>query len=730
MSRRTLGSMFLMCTILCAGMAPSPTHAQQQVTARELADTIRTLAKEIRDTQAADGSLGRNQAFPVGCTALGVMALRASGYASDDPVIRRATDFLAQNLANVNRGTYEVSLAMVAMQNVDPRRYGEQLLAGAKFLVDAQAANGGWSYGQGGGRADNSNSQYAILGLHAAMMAGIRIPDKIWRDALLYWRAGQQRDGGWHYTVNNGNSYGSMTCAGLASTYLCNMWLHVATQRCTYVNDRRVAAGLAWLENNFSVAQNPGKGAGYYWYYLYALERSGVILARRYFGRHDWYRLGVEHIVGGRPQNAGQFYDQCFRLLFLGKGNAPLVVHKAQFATPLPNMWERHVFDIKFLVLFAERQLDKFLDWQIVPLGSPLEELLKAPLLYVSGAAPLSWTEQEMNRFRDYIAAGGFALVEAANGDERWGQTFPRYLARYFPEDNLVDLPADHPIYNNPYKIPLEYRRLKALMGPCWVSMVYAPDGISCRWDVADFDHPDFRLGMNIIAYAVGEDELKGKLEEVEYELPSLQERERRRGAFTVGQLVHDSDWKPHKLAWNTVLTRVNDKVGIDVYNRTVPIEIGENTPFEGQMLYITSSRKLELTAAQREAIKTYIERGGFVFAEAACSSPEFDQAFREIMREMFPEQRLEEMPVGHPLFELGEKMNGMNYTEALRRLHPTLDRPVLEHIEIDGRSVIVYSKYDMSSAIEGHPCHTCPSILEPSASQLALKIVLYGLTS
>ena len=54
----------------------------------------------------------------------------------------------------------------------------------------------------------------------------------------------------------------------------------------------------------------------------------------------------------------------------------------------------------------------------------------------------------------------------------------------------------------------------------------------------------------------------------------------------------------------------------------------------------------------------------------------------------------------------------------------------MLERVEVEGRTVLVYSKYDLSSAIDGHPCYQCPSVLEPSAGRLALKIVLYGLSS
>ena len=58
------------------------------------------------------------------------------------------------------------------------------------------------------------------------------------------------------------------------------------------------------------------------------------------------------------------------------------------------------------------------------------------------------------------------------------------------------------------------------------------------------------------------------------------------------------------------------------------------------------------------------------------------------------------------------------------------MGRPLFEGGEPLGRAAIIYSRYDISSAIDGHPCHRCLSVLQPSARRLAVKIVLYGLAS
>jgi hypothetical protein len=212
--------------------------------------------------------------------------------------------------------------------------------------------------------------------------------------------------------------------------------------------------------------------------------------------------------------------------------------------------------------------------------------------------------------------------------------------------------------------------------------------------------------------------------------VPAEREAEPRRGAFTLGQVVHGSDWRPHKLAWRKVLEQVNKKAGLEVYSEPLPIRVDVESPFQAQMLYLTGVQALSLDAETQGALKLYLERGGFVFAEAACGSKQFDESFRRLMGEMFPDQELKTLPIGHPLFEAGEPLEEVDYSPAVQKETPGLKRPMLECIEQDGRAVIIYSKYDLSSAIDGHPCYTCPAVLEPSASKLAVKIVLYGLSS
>jgi len=442
----------------------------------------------------------------------------------------------------------------------------------------------------------------------------------------------------------------------------------------------------------------------------------------------------VAHLVGDpearvRPsgRNEWALLQDCFTLLCLAKGNAPILVHKAQFA----GAWNTFRYDVRFLVQFVGDQWGQILDWQAIGLAAPLEQLMAAPLLYLSGRGAVRFTAEEKARLKQYAEAGGVLLVEAAHGDGAFDAAFRHVMAELFPDEPLEPLPKDHPIYTAYFDIlPGDRPDLEAIKGPCWVSVLYAPQGLGCPWDVADFRHVNFQLGTNIAAYVTGMQKLEGKLTEPTFHAATPEaEPTRARGAFTVGQIVHGADWRPHKRAWPRVLQEVNRKAGIRVYSRPVPIDLDSDSPFQAEMLYLTGVQKVRLSDADVAALRTYIERGGYVFAEAACGSPAFDRSFRKLVSRIMPGRELRELPVGHLLYEQGEALGEVVYSAAVRRASPQLDRPFLECMEYEGRAAIVYSKYDLSSAVEGHPCHTCPSVLEPSASRLLVKIVLYGLS-
>ncbi len=135
----------------------------------------------------------------------------------------------------------------------------------------------------------------------------------------------------WKVTVN-----GSMTASAMAALFICKARLERTPRFERELRpkiDAALRSGAAWLAKHFAIDQNPG-GQYHHYYYLYGLERAGVLGLIQSFGPHEWFDLGVEHLLKAQGKTgqwkaaqstAGAVPDTCFALLFLARGTTPVV---------------------------------------------------------------------------------------------------------------------------------------------------------------------------------------------------------------------------------------------------------------------------------------------------------------------------------------------------------------------------------------------------------------------
>src|SRR5690554_1297337 len=73
------------------------------------------------------------------------------------------------------------------------------------------------------------------------------------------------------------------------------------------------------------------------------------------------------------------------------------------------------------------------------------------PYLYLTGHGNIRLSEEEVVILRRYLLSGGFLHV-----DDNYGldESFRREIRRVFPDKELVELPADHPVFHTLYKFP------------------------------------------------------------------------------------------------------------------------------------------------------------------------------------------------------------------------------------------------------------------------------------
>jgi len=131
-----------------------------------------------------------------------------------------------------------------------------------------------------------------------------------------------------------------MTTVGIASLVICRSeLLRNSTYRRSLGGhvDRAVRDGIAWLDRNWRVDGNPrgqAEGILHHYYYLYGLQRVGVLAKVDRIGRHPWYEDGAEYLLShqredgswycGIDANSSRVSDTSFALLFLKRGTVPV----------------------------------------------------------------------------------------------------------------------------------------------------------------------------------------------------------------------------------------------------------------------------------------------------------------------------------------------------------------------------------------------------------------------
>ena len=144
--------------------------------------------------------------------------------------------------------------------------------------------------------------------------------------------------------------------------------------------------------------------------------------------------------------------------------------------------------------------------------------------------------------------------------------------------------------------------------------------------------------------------------------------------------------------------------------------------------------KKFDFAEEDLKKLRMDLKTGGLLLSDACCGGKEFDAAFRVFAQRLFPDAKLEPIPLGDELF--GKDVNGANIRSVKSRLPKAggganelvTMPPALEGIKLNGRWVVIYSKYDLGCALEKHPSSECIGHDHESALKLAGAAVLYYL--
>ena len=618
--------------------------------------------------------------------------------------------------------------------------------------IDTQKADGGWNYTS----ESNFRNQASSTSMTAAGIASLVICDAHLRDP----RQDETPDG---------------------EPLCCQM----------PKENKALENAIAWMARprNAMVGMNP-PGNERILYCAYGIERAGRLSARRFFGKMDWYRDWARFLVAkqNRINDIGSWngvghYEKdpiigtSFALLFLSKGLSPVLIQKLMYgeAKDLQHVqtdnWNRHPNDIRRLTEHVSKlpKWPKLVTWQVLNLNQAvanyqknlqggkadlLAEIRQAPTLYLSGDAAYDFKPEEVRILRGYVDQGGFILgmANCPENSDGFEKSFRKLITQMYPngEATLQPLTNDHLVFRSEYPLKGEEFDLHGVDVGCRTAIMFSRDDLSCLWDMIETPKPegrsdklakrierDTRMGVNIVAYATGR-EPPNKLETDEAPPAAGAQEKIERGFLQIAKLKHSGGWDVAPRALKNLLMGLNKQVGEMATTKDKVLEASDPDLYKYPLVYMHGRTAFSLSEKGIEGLRQHLNRGGVLFADACCGARAFDLSFRDLVKKLYPNAEFKRIPMSHEIFSdsvFHDLTKGVkrrvpeviNPDEPLAVNVQTVE-PYLEGIEIDGRYAVIYSKYDISCALERQTSAACAGYLPQDALNIAVNVVMYAL--
>ena len=396
------------------------------------------------------------------------------------------------------------------------------------------------------------------------------------------------------------------------------------------------------------------------------------------------------------------------------------------------------------------------LNWQAVRAkGATTNDLFESPVLFMSGREAIGLNAEEKKTLKEYIENGGFLFAEACQGDGcgnnvPFDDAFQELMVELFPDSELQLLAADHAIWNSQYKLgPSKTWPLMGLQACCRTSVIYCPANLSCYWalnrpGVQQGDaNPRLlqgieyckRVGTNVVAYATGRQlEDKPLNDVIDKRATSVLDNR----ALVLPKLSHNGGSDDAPNAWGKILKELSSAEGLEVQTEKKMIPADEKSLADHPFIFLHGRSKISFNEQERTAIRKYLERGGFIFADSICASKEFTDSFRTEMALILGQDLLKAIPADHeiwtdasygaPLTNLTLRIKGPDGTFPDKG--DPIAAPQMDYVTFDGRLAVVFSPYDLSCAMENKSVSSCSGYTRKDAAKIARKIVLYSLLS
>jgi hypothetical protein len=191
-------------------------------------------------------------------------------------------------------------------------------------------------------------------------------------------------------------------------------------------------------------------------------------------------------------------------------------------------------------------------------------------------------------------------------------------------------------------------------------------------------------------------------------------------GIVQVANLVY-AGLKSSECFADQFLIKAEKESAISTSRRFHAVKLNSDEIYAFPLLIMTGEGAFQLSDAERNNLRRFAERGGFLLASAGCSSPDWNRSFRREMELAFPTHSMAALAMDHPLFHTVYDINTLEARHG--KCKP------LEGITINGRLGVVYSEDGLNDTSHTQGCCCCGGNEVSNAIEVNVNILAYVLT-
>ena len=697
-------------------------------------------AKFLWSQQQDDGSWPGHggEKYVTGPGAMAIYALLESGVNPQEAKMLKGLAWLERT---PDQKTYCLGMRANAWEvanRTTKDKYKEILKSDIRRVIES-SQDGSFHYDTDGSpkkNGDNSTSQFGLLAMWAGSLNDIAIRSGVWKKCMDHWMRTQSPEGGWDYR-GVGNKP-TMTAAGIASMYVCvdNLYAQTFVKKPARPKDfpalMSIQKGVNRLDKTFK-----SWAGGHGNYYMYGIERVGLACGYKYFNGTDWYKSGAAHLLRTQKGDGswGEVYATAFSMLFLIRGQHPVLFNKLMY----DGDWNNRPRDLAALTRWMSKEYERTLNWQIVDLKMPIQDWHDAPILVITGSKAPTFSDSNVSKLRNFVLQGGtiLSITESTFGGGPFSAAMRKIYEQMLPDHKLKLLPKGHELYSRKvyYNLPYEALKFEVVSNGVRPLIIHTDKDIAARWQagvITTESAPHFKAATNISRYVAGQ-------------LYNLRHRgvshwPADRGAATsktirISRLKHSGNWNPEPMADKALAIKMKNraKVKLEIGG---PIAITDLPSAGVKLALMTGADAVTFSAAEKSALKTFVEGGGTVLIDVAGGNGRlyggvkpFARSVRDTLKGMFPGRRNKprQLAYSSPLYGVG----GNNIKSVSFRQHTHLvisERyPQISAIMVGGRPGILFSELDLTAGLVGYPSLAVDGYTPDSAFRIVRNIILYA---